>query len=115
MDIGRHVEDEEGGHSSIQLLQMPWANISSRQTSRQGSQDPHAQDAGGGRTFRSSISHGGGFDEMSFGQSSPLQRRHESKERAVSTGIVPSVHTDTGVNFDSQVESLEKESREFCG
>lgn len=89
MDIGRHAEDEEGGQASIQLLQMPWTNMSSRQTSRQGSQDPHAQDGVGGGVHRSSISHGGGFDEMSFGRSSPLQRRYESRERAGSAGMHP--------------------------
>jgi hypothetical protein len=89
MEIGRHAGDDEGGHSSIQLLQMPWTNMSSRQNSRQGSQDPHAQDAGaGGGVFRSSISRGGGYDDMSFGPSSPLQRRHESKERnGLASGI----------------------------
>ena|SRR5271156_5509489 len=81
MEIARHAEELEGTQRSIQLLQMPWNNIPSRQTSRQTSrhisQDPALRPPSrdsmhlvGGGGFRSSISRG--FqDDDNFGQSSP--------------------------------------------
>jgi len=84
--------------------------MSSRPTSRQTSQDPHPQSSihSGGGGFRSSVTHDGGFDHYGFGESSPLQRRSASMDCASQTKRF------NEAVFDSQVESLEKESREFC-
>jgi hypothetical protein len=72
MEIGRHAVEVVDRQSSIQLLQMPWNNISSRHTSRQTSQDPQnrppSRDSmhSGGGGFRSSVSRGFGED-IDFG------------------------------------------------
>jgi hypothetical protein len=104
-EVARHADDVDNNYSSIQLLQMPWSNMSSRPTSRQASQDPHPQSSilSGGGGFRSSVTRDGGFDDYSFEQSSTQHRRDASE--------VDGVYQNT---FASQVETLEKESREFC-
>jgi hypothetical protein len=85
MEIGRDAEELEHGHSSIQLLQMPWTNISSRQSSRQASQDPFGRPQSrdsmkSGRVLHSSISYGI-VDDIELGRSSPPQRRDGPRER----------------------------------
>jgi hypothetical protein len=83
MEIGRHAEEFEHGHSSIQLLQMPWSNISSRPTSRQQSQDPQSRPQSrdsmhsGGGVFLSSVSHGF-LDDTDIRYDTPINRRSKS-------------------------------------
>src|SRR5579871_1203722 len=95
----------ETNDPSIQLLQMPWNNNSSRPTSRQASQDLHPRSSlhSGGGGFRSSVTGDRGFDDYDFAQSSPLPRGDTFRTVNIAS------------EFDSQVDSLEKESRDFCG
>ena len=90
MEIGRHAEDVGDGGTSIQLLQMPWNNIPSRQPSRQTSRQP-SQDLLGRPQSRDSMHSGGGgypssisrfLDESDFGRSSPPYGHQESGDRA---------------------------------
>jgi|SRR5947207_1250188 len=91
MEIGRHAEEVGDGGTSIQLLTMPWNNISSRHTSRQTSHDPQGRPQSrdsmhsGGGGFRSSVSRI--LDSTDFsGQSPPVQRRYEPGGR-IESGI----------------------------
>lgn len=117
--MGRHAEEFEQGHSSIQLLQMPWSNISSRPTSRQRSQDPQSRPQSrdsmhsGAGGFRSSISYGF-HDDTDFRYDTPIDHHNKSVQH---TRTVNSNSFPFGANsgyFDSHKEMLEKESREFC-
>jgi hypothetical protein len=91
MEVGRHAQDEGDFHSSIQLLQMPWNNISSRPTSRQPSQDPQARPASrdstrsAGGVYRSSISRV--LDDMDYWRSSPPERPHSSVRVGGASGM----------------------------
>ena len=102
MEIGRHAEEiGDGGQSSIQLLQMPWNNISSRHTSRQTSQDlqggrQQSRDSmhSGGGGFRSSVSRGI-LEDIDFGgPSSPPQRHEPSDYVGTADGISSIAHSD---------------------
>jgi hypothetical protein len=95
MEIGRHAEEIDNRQSSIQLLQMPWNNISSRHTSRQTSQDPQGRPQSrdsmhsGGGGFRSSVSRGI-LEDDDFRQSSPDHHRYVPKELTV--GNISSIY-----------------------
>ena len=105
MEIGRHAEEEVvDGQSSIQLLQMPWNNISSRHTSRHTSQDPQIRPSSrdsmhsGGGGFRSSVSRGFGED-MYFGPpSSPAQHCVPVHYIGAVNGIPPCSRSDARRN-----------------
>jgi hypothetical protein len=90
--MGRIADETDHAHSSIQLLQMPW-NLSSRQSSRQGSQDlfgrPQSRDSNKSIAdgFRSSVSRGI-LDDLDFGVSSPDQGPRTQLGRA--SGLSPS-------------------------
>jgi hypothetical protein len=91
MEIGRHAEDVGDPQSSIQLLQMPWNNIPSKQTSRQTSLDPQGRPPSrdsmhsGGGGFRSSVSRGI-LEDMDFGPSSPAPRDETAKRFPTANG-----------------------------
>ena len=96
MEIGRHAEEVGDGGTSIQLLTMPWNNISSRHTSRQTSQDPQGRPQSrdsmhsGGGGFRSSVSRI--LDDTDFGgASSPIQRRYEPGGGVGSGMLLPGI------------------------
>jgi hypothetical protein len=94
MEIGRHAEEVADGGMSIQLLTMPWNNISSRHTSRQTSQDPQGRPQSrdsmhsGGGGFRSSVSRILDDSDI-YGQTPPIQRRYEPGGRVASGMLLP--------------------------
>ena len=106
-EIGRAADEPDTMHSSIQLLQMPWANLSSRQTSRDPSVRPSspAERAGLGR---SSISRGF-FSDFSMGGGSPGGGRSSSVGNVFEGGGASGVPVNSGV----ERELLEKESKDF--
>jgi hypothetical protein len=78
MEIGRHVEEADNLNMTIQSLQMPWNNVSSRQTSRQGSLDPQGRPMS--RDSMRSGALGAGVTRSSLrggdvGRGTPVQRR----------------------------------------
>jgi hypothetical protein len=102
MEIGRHAPDMEPGHTSIQSLQMPWANMSSRPTSRQPSADPHrpASQASFEGGLRRSVSRGFFDDGFSGGwPSSPVVARTQRASQVTFSQM--------------EREMVEKDSAEF--